>query len=79
MHREEYSVVPRRAHLAEAERHIEDGEREVSAVRDEVGRLERDGYPAEGARNLLKILEATLKTMVEYRRIVFAEIAAGKR
>ena len=71
-------MVNRQAHLDDAEQHIADGERRLHDIRMEVGKLEQDGHPTEGAKNLLQVLEATLTTMIEYRRIILAEIAAGK-
>lgn len=46
--------------LAQAERHVADGEKTVARQREIVARLERDGHDASTARELLSAFEESL-------------------
>lgn len=46
-------------HLAQADRHVDQGERHLAQQRAQVDALERDGHDATVARELLDTLEQT--------------------
>jgi hypothetical protein len=47
-------------HLAQAERHVSEGERNATQQRELIARLERDGYDTGEARRQLRQFEAWL-------------------
>lgn len=46
-------------HLAQAERHVDEGERHLAQQRAHVDELERDGHDSSVARELLRTMERT--------------------
>jgi hemerythrin len=53
--------------LAEADRHVAEGEQHVARQREMVAELERDGHDAKAARELLRQFEQTLAMHVADR------------
>ena len=56
-----------REHLAQAERHVSEGERNATRQRELIARLERDGCDTGEARRQLRQLEARLALHIEDR------------
>jgi hypothetical protein len=54
-------------HLAQAERHVSEGERNATQQRELIARLERDGCDTGEARRQLRQLEAWLALHIEDR------------
>jgi hypothetical protein len=62
-------------YLAQAERHVADGEQHVARQRRAiVAELERDGHDASIARELLKIFEETLARHIADRDLIRDEL-----
>ena len=62
-----------RRHLAQAERHVEEGEAHIARQRDLIRKLERDGHGTRAARLFLRSLEETQALHVADRERVRAE------
>ena len=64
-----------RAHLALADRHIAEGERRVADQTHRVEHLAEQGYDTARARDLLRLLEATLVNWRGHRELILETIA----
>jgi hypothetical protein len=54
-------------HLAQAERHMVEGQTQVERVREVLARLKRDGHDTRRARELLRSFEETQAQIVTKR------------
>jgi hypothetical protein len=62
-------------HLAQAERHVRQGEPRVADQRRWIAQLAKDGYDTTDAQQLLATLEQTLTLMREHRQQILDERA----
>ncbi len=67
-------------HLAQAERHVAEGEGQIARQKETVSELERDEHvkAAQKARELLAVFELAQETLVGDRDRLLAELAACK-
>src|SRR5262245_13299714 len=56
-----------RAHLAEADRHIAEAQQRIARQESLIEELGRDGHDTARSRDLLRLLQETLKLMVPHR------------
>ncbi|MGH8269523.1 MAG: hypothetical protein ACRES1_05625 [Steroidobacteraceae bacterium] len=68
-----------RRHLAQAERHVEEGETHLARQRELVRKLERDGHGSRAARRFLRSLEETHALHVADRDRARTELRSSAR
>jgi hypothetical protein len=64
-------------HLQLAVRHISEGRERVAQQRARIQKLELDGHDTSQSRELLAVLEQTLKLMIAHRDMILRELGQG--
>ncbi|WP_262271551.1 hypothetical protein [Microvirga yunnanensis] len=68
-----------REDLIAADRHLAAGEQRIAAQLALIQRMTRDGYDTTLARDLLRVLDETMATWQEHRRLILDAIARHER
>ena len=65
--------------LARSNEHVRNARHRIETQRDRVAQLEADGHSAQGAKELLEVMEKLLVPMEGYRNFEAAELVRSKR
>jgi hypothetical protein len=63
-----------RAHLVEADRHIAEARQRIARQENLIEELAHDGHDTANSRDLLKLLNDSLKLMVAHREMILRNL-----